>query len=113
MQKIIEKLKSVDKGTIIRTAALIVSILNNVAAVIATVAGADCAAYLIISTVATVASALIAGWENNDWTDFAIVMGKVWKAVKSGKVEQEKVEKLLEEKPSKGTGRNNKVNEVK
>lgn len=95
MKNIIEKLKQVDKGTIIRTAALVVSILNNIAAVIATACGANTIAYLVIASIATVVSALIAGWENNDWTEAARLGTGVLDALQDGKITKDEVEALL------------------
>ena len=121
MKNIIEKLKQVDKGTIIRTAALVVSILNNIAAVIATACGANTIAYLVIASIATVVSALIAGWENNDWTEAARLGTGVLDALQDGKITKDEVEALLngEQKTEKtrtaaGGGKpNNKTTAVK
>ena len=120
MKNIIEKLKQVDKGTIIRSAALVVSILNNIAAVIATACGANTIAYLVIASVATVVSALIAGWENNDWTEAARLGTGVLDALQDGKITKDEVEALLNgEKTEKtrtaaGGGKNsNKTTAVK
>jgi len=95
MQKFIERLKKVDKGTLIRSASLIVTLLNLVAMGITEICGAHSTAYVVVSIIAAAVSALIAGWQDNNWSDFAILMGKVWNAKKDGKITTEEVEDML------------------
>lgn len=99
MKKIIEKLKSIDKGTLIRTAALAATLLNDLAVVIVTITGAGHPAYIIISFLASVAAALVAGWKNNDWTDAAQIGTKLMRFIKGGKYTTEEAAKLIEDGP--------------
>lgn len=97
MRKLTEKLKSLDKGTVIRTAALIAAILNQIVAVIGATSFAGAAWYQILSISATVITAVIAAWENNDFTYFARLGTKVLEALKDGKVTPEEVKNLFSE----------------
>lgn len=99
MNKIIEKLKSIDKGTLIRTAALAATLLNDLAVVIVTIAGEGHPAYIIISFLASVAAALVAGWKNNDWTEAAQIGTKLMRFVKNGKYTADEAAKLIEDGP--------------
>ena len=99
MKKIIEKLKSIDKGTLIRTAALAATLLNDLAVVIVTIAGEGHPAYIIISFLASVAAALVAGWKNNDWTKAAQIGTKLMRFIKGGKYTTEEAAKLIEDGP--------------
>ena len=97
MRKLTEKLKSLDKGTVIRTAALIAAILNQIVAVIGATSFADAAWYQILSISATVITAVIAAWENNDFTYFARLGTKVINALEDGKITPDEVKNLFSE----------------
>ena len=101
MKKILEKLKSVDKGTIIRSAALVLAIINQVIAVIGATSFASATWYQIVSIIATVLTALISAWENNDWTYFAQLGTKVLDALEDGKLTKEEVIEMLEKSDKK------------
>lgn len=96
MKKIIEKLKTVDKGTIIRTVTLILALANQFIAVVGASSFASATWYQIASLVITVATALFTGWKNNDWTHFAQLGTGVLNALKDGKVTEDEVKALLE-----------------
>lgn len=95
-KKIIEKIKGVDKGTIIRSAALVLAIANQIIAIIGASTFADALWYQIASIVVTVAIALLNAWENNDWTYFARLGTGVLNALEDGKITVEEVKALLE-----------------
>ena len=101
MKKILKKLKSVDKGTIIRSAALVLAIINQVIAVIGATSFASATWYQIVSIIATVFTALISAWENNDWTYFAKLGTKVLDALEDGKLTKEEVIEMLEKSDKK------------
>ena len=101
MKKILKKLKSVDKGTIIRSAALVLAIINQVIAVIGATSFASATWYQIVSIIATVLTALISAWENNDWTYFAKLGTKVLDALEDGKLTKEEVIEMLEKSDKK------------
>ena len=95
-EKIKAKLASVDKGTIIRTATLILAIVNQVIAVIGASSFASAAWYQILSIVATIVAALVSAWENNDWTYFAKLGTGVLDALEDGKITVDEVQELLD-----------------
>lgn len=96
MKKIIEKLKTVDKGTWIRTITLILALANQFIAVVGATSFASAEWYQIASIVITVATALFAGWKNNDWTHFAQLGTGVLRALKDGRITEDEVKALLE-----------------
>ena len=101
MKKILEKLKGVDKGTIIRSAALVLAIINQVIAVLGATSFASALWYQIVSIIATIATALISAWENNDWTYFAKLGTKVLDALEDGKLTKAEVIELLKKRDKK------------
>ena len=95
MKKIIEKLKTVDVGTIIRTVTLILALANQAIAVIGASSFAGAEWYQIFSLVVTAATALFTGWMNNDWTKFARLGTGVLRALQDGKITEDEVTALL------------------
>ena len=109
MGKFIQKVKNLDKGTVIRTAVLVAAIVNQVIAVIGATSFADATWYQILSISATVITAVIAAWENNDFTYFARLGTKVLDALKDGKITPEEVKNLF----SEGNGSENDCSDKK
>ena len=101
MKKILEKFKNVDKGTIIRSVALILAIINQVIAVLGATSFASALWYQIVSIIVTIAIAFINAWENNDWTYFAKLGTKVLDALEDGKLTKEEVIEMLEKSDKK------------
>ena len=97
MRKLTEKLKSLDKGTVIRVAALAAAILNQIVAVIGATSFAGAMWYQILSILATVITASLAAWENNDFTYFARLATKVLDALQDGKITPDEVKNLFSE----------------
>jgi SPP1 family holin len=95
MKKIIEKLKKVDKGTIIRTVTLILALANQTVAIFGASTFASAGWYQVLSVVVTIATALFTAWKNNDWTHFAQLGTGVLHALKDGKITEEEVNELL------------------
>ena len=110
MNKLKEKIKNLDKGTLIRTAALIAAIVNQIVAVIGATSFADAMWYQILSISATIITAVIAAWENNDFTYFARLGTKVIDALKDGKITPDEVKNLFSEgNDSENDGSDKKV----
>ena len=97
MKKILDRIKSLDKGTMIRTLVLIVTIINQVVAFISQSSGW----YLGLSITALVISAVIAWWENNDITPAAQLATKILNAMQDGKISAEEVKELLDKQKEK------------
>lgn len=80
-------MKNVSKGTIIRTACLVLAIANNALAI----AGKsplpidDAMLTEVISFVFTAVASIVAWWKNNDFTKEAIEAGKVLAELKEAK----------------------------
>ena len=92
MKKLISKFKALDKGTKVRTIALIVTSLNQGVALLSH----DSPIYIWISFVLLTVSAVIAWWENNDITPSAQLATKVLDALQDGKITTEEVKQLVE-----------------
>ncbi len=101
MRKIIEKIKSLDKGTVIRTIVLILALANQIIAVLGATSFASALWYQIASIVVTTATAIFTAWKNNDWTYFAKLGSGVMHALKDGKITADEVTELLD----KGNGK--------
>lgn len=97
MKKLLDRIKSLDKGTIIRTLVLIVTIINQVVAFISQSSGW----YLGLSITALVISAVIAWWNNNDITPAAQLATKILNAMQDGKISAEEVKELLDKQKQK------------
>lgn len=94
MKKIIDRIKSLDKGTAIRTLVLIVTIINQIVAFISK----SSVWYLGLSLAALIISSIVAWWENNDVTPSAQLATKVLNALQDGKITTEEIHGLLEQK---------------
>lgn len=93
MKNIIAKIKSLDKGTKIRTIALIISVINQG---IALLLPHNSSAYIWISFVLLIANSGIVYWENNDWTEAAKLGTGILDALQDGKISADEVKELLE-----------------
>lgn len=96
MKKIIEKIKTLDRGTIIRTITLILALANQAVAIIGATTFANAVWYQVFSIVVTIAIALFTGWKNNDFTHFAKLGTGVLRALQDGKITEDEVKELLE-----------------
>ena len=97
MRKFIEKIKSIDKWAILRISSLIMAIVNQVIAVIGATSFANATWYQVVSVVATIITAVISAWYNNDFTFFARLGTKVLDALQDGKITSDEVIDLLKE----------------
>ena len=91
-----KKLKTIDKGTIIRSVVLILALANQIIAVLGATSFATALWYQIATLIVTAASSLFAGWKNNDFTDFAKLGTGILRALKDGKITEDEVKELLE-----------------
>ena len=89
-------------STIVRIGALLIALANQCLALFGQdiLPFTDNAVYQIITVVATVIVAIISAWKNNDITRLARTSGKVFDALKDGKITEEEVENLLKESDS-------------
>ena len=89
-------------STIARIGALLVALANQCLALFGQdlLPFTDNVVYQIITVVLTVVMALISAWKNNDITTLARTAGRVFDALKDGKITEEEVENLLKESDS-------------
>ena len=85
-----------NKATIIRTIALVLSLINQGLAIWLKFTGAAPLAYLIVSFVVTIVTVLINAWENNDWTKAATYATQILDALEDGKLTEEEIKELIE-----------------
>ena len=95
MKTFINKIKQLDKGTIIRTILLICAYINQIIALIGMLSFATSPIYQAITVIITLIISAITAWKNNDFTHLAQLAGSVLKALKDGKVEENEVQELL------------------
>lgn len=95
MKNLFNKIKSLDKGTIIRTSLLIMSYINQIIALIGMTSFASCMWYQIGSLICAVLISGICAWKNNDFTNLAQLSGEVLKALKDKKLEEDEIRKIL------------------
>lgn len=98
MKKIIEKLKSLDKGTILRTVLMILTLANQVVALIGSTSFAAAAWYQWLSFGLTLAMMVVSYWYNNDWTKLAQLSRDIFDMLKDGKIKKEEIEEFLKNK---------------
>lgn len=83
-------------STVLRCAALIVAIANQILAIFAdSLAFTKNLAYQIISIALTALISVYAAWKNNDFTFLAKTAGKIFSALKDGRLTADEVEELL------------------
>lgn len=89
-------------STIARIGALLVALANQCLALFGrnVLPFTDNAVYQIITVVLTIVVAVISAWKNNDITHVARTAGRVFDALKDGKITEEEVENLLKESDS-------------
>ena len=85
-----------NKATIIRTIALVLSLINQGLAIWLKFTGTAPLAYLIISFIVTIVTVLINAWENNDWTKAATYATQILDALEDGKLTEEEIKELIE-----------------
>ena len=87
-------------STILRLVGLAVTVINLIVAEILRNKGIEFAgsvAYEVISIIATIVMAGINAWYNNDITAFAKVAGRIFEALKDGKINIDEVQGILGE----------------
>lgn len=89
-------------STIARIGALLVALANQCLALFGQdiLPFTDNAVYQFITVILTITIAVINAWKNNDITPMARTAGKVFDALKDGKITEEEVKNLLKESDS-------------
>lgn len=95
MKKIIAKLKTLDKGTIIRTILQILVYINQLVALVVQMPFAKSPVYQWITFIVTVLITGITYWYNNDWSKFAQLSGSIFNMLKDGKITPEEIDQFV------------------
>lgn len=99
---IFAKLKTLKKGTIIRTILQILAYVNQLIALLGRTSFANNVVYQWIAFGFTVVVTIVTYWYNNDWSKAAQVCGDIFDMLKDGKITQEELMAFLskyEKKP--------------
>lgn len=98
-KKIIEKLKSLSKGTWIRTILMFLAIANDVVVAIGKIYGVAVVSepwYIIVSAILTIVTMLLNYWYNNDWTKLAQAAGEIFDMTKDGDITMDEVTNFID-----------------
>lgn len=95
MAKFLEKIRKLDKGTIVRTILLVLGWANQIVAIIGSTSFASATWYQIVSVVLTVLISGITYWYNNDWTQGALLTRDLFDMLQDGKITKEEVEEFI------------------
>ena len=98
INNIINRIKSLDKGTLLRSISFIAAYINQIVAIVGRESFADASWYQIASLIMTLCVSAICAWKNNDFTYLAQLSGKVLKALKDKKITDNEIEDLLKDK---------------
>lgn len=91
-------LKSLDKGTVLRTILQVLAYINQVVAIVGQSSFAQSEWYQWLSIGVTFTITVITWWYNNDFTSAAQWGTKVLEALKDGKLTEDEVRELLDSK---------------
>lgn len=86
----------IQKGTILRTAALVIAIINQIFAVLANTFVTEQLWYQIATLVVTIVTVLLNWWQNNDFTPAARLATEVLNAMEDGKLTQDEIKEIVE-----------------
>lgn len=96
MKKIWEKLKSLDKGTILRTVLQVLVYVNQFIALLGSTSFAASPVYQWISFGVTLVITALSYWYNNDWTKFSQLARDIFDMMKDGNISDEEAKEFIE-----------------
>lgn len=96
MKKIWEKLKSLDKGTILRTILQVLVYVNQFIALLGSTSFAASPIYQWISFGVTLVITALSYWYDNDWTKFSQLARDIFDMMKDGKISDEEAKEFIE-----------------
>lgn len=100
MKKIIEKLKSLSTGTMVRTVLQVLIYINQFIAVLGSSSFASSPVYQWVSFIVTLVITGLTYWYNNDWTKAAQTSEEIFDMLKDGKITYEEMNKFIEDHKS-------------
>lgn len=95
MKKILTIIRSLDKGTILRTVLQILVYANQIVAVLGQTSFASSPVYQWITFGLTLVITAVSYWYNNDWTNGALLVRDLFDMLKDGKVTSEEIEEFI------------------
>ena len=91
MKTFFEKFKMRDKGTILRTIFLILSLVNYVISMVGKKYWGSGSIYEYVSFGIFVLMVIISYWYNNNWTGFASIANDIFNMLADGKITEEEI----------------------
>lgn len=91
MKAFFEKFKMRDKGTILRTIFLILSLINYVISMVGKKYWGSGSIYEYVSFGIFVLMVIISYWYNNNWTGFASIADDIFNMLDDGKITEEEI----------------------
>ena len=91
MKAFFEKFKMRDKGTILRTIFLILSLINYVISMVGKKYWGSGSIYEYVSFGIFVLMVVISYWYNNNWTGFASIADDIFNRLSDGKITEEEI----------------------
>ena len=91
MKAFFEKFKMRDKGTILRTIFLILSLINYVISMVGKKYWGSGSIYEYVSFGIFVLMVVISYWYNNNWTGFASIANDIFNRLSDGKITEEEI----------------------
>lgn len=91
MKAFFEKFKMRDKGTILRTIFLILSLINYVISMVGKKYWGSGSIYEYVSFGIFVLMVVISYWYNNNWTGFASIANDIFDRLADGKITEEEI----------------------
>lgn len=91
MKAFFEKFKMRDKGTILRTIFLILSLINYVISMVGKKYWGSGSIYEYVSFGIFVLMVIISYWYNNNWTGFASIANDIFNRLADGKITEEEI----------------------
>lgn len=91
MKAFFEKFKMRDKGTILRTIFLILSLINYVISIVGKKYWGSGSIYEYVSFGIFVLMVIISYWYNNNWTGFASIADDIFNMLADGKITEEEI----------------------
>lgn len=95
MRNFLEKFKMRDKGTILRTIFLVLSIINYIISLVGTTSWGLSPAYQWVSFVVLILMVIISYWYNNNWTGFASLAEDIFNMLSDGKITSEELNEFI------------------
>lgn len=87
--------QNIRASTAIRTLITVVVIINQCVATIGSTSFAESQWYQILSLITTIVTTIVMTWYNNDYTQYATLTGRIYKALAEQKVSKEDVERFV------------------